>query len=96
MSEVEAAPVFAGATHQLVHSGEAVKAVRWLKDGDHPAVTRYPVERRNFKGLLVVSEKEKYALRFGDWVLEDARGRLWMMQALDFAAGAVAIEEGQS
>jgi len=70
--------LFKGATHRLAGSGEPVKAVHWVKDGDHELVVRYPVERRHFKGLLVVSEKEKYALRFGDWVIEDAQGRIWV------------------
>lgn len=70
---------FAGATHQQRGTEEYVKAVRWAKDGDHPQVVRYPIERRELKGLLVVSEKEKYGLRFGDWIVEDAEGRIYVV-----------------
>ena len=69
---------FKGATHRLLTTGEAVKALRWVKDGDHPMVERYPIERRQFKGLLVVAPKAKFALRFGEWIIEDAKGRLWV------------------
>ena len=49
----------------------SVVAVRWAKDGDYPAVQRYPIEGRVYKGLLEVSPKERYSLKFGDWVVED-------------------------
>lgn len=65
-----------GFTHYL--DGQPVKAVRWLKDGDHPKVQRYPIEGRDFKGLLVVDSKQKFGLRFGEWIIEDAEGRLWV------------------
>lgn len=77
---------FEGATHQLIGAEEFVKAVCWKKDGDHPGVVRYPIERREFKGLLVVSEKERFALRFGDWILEDQAGRVWIASPEAFAA----------
>ena len=76
-TETENKP-FAGATHRLNATGQYVKAVCWKKDGDHPKVERYPIERRQYKGLLVVDEKRKLALRFGDWILEDEKGRLWL------------------
>lgn len=62
-------------THKSA-TGELVRATHWKKDGDHPQVERYPIERREFKGLLTVSEKEKYALHFGDWIVEDSQGRV--------------------
>jgi len=86
--------LFEGATHRLAGSGEPVKAVRWVKDGDHELVERYPVERREFKGLLVAGPKEKYGLRFGEWILEDAKGRLWVESSQALPTGKYfAIEE---
>ena len=85
-------------THTL--AGIPVRAVCWKKDGDHPLVERYPVERREWKGLLVISPKEKYALHFGDWIVEDAQGRIWVetpesfakkTQTADTQAGGAAI-----
>jgi hypothetical protein len=70
------------ATHS--RGGELVKAVQWNRDGDHPKVSRYPIEKREYKGILVVSAKEKYALKFGDWVVEDAAGRVWVVAASEF------------
>lgn len=72
-------------THLRIGDDLPVKAVRWVRDGDHPMVERYPVEGRDFKGLML-SGGTKYALRFGDWVLEDEQGRLWVMDALHFNA----------
>jgi hypothetical protein len=77
MEKTELPVPFEGATHRLA-SGEPVKATQWKKDGDHAGVVRYPIERREFKGLLVVDEKHKLALRFGDWIIEDAKGRAWL------------------
>lgn len=71
-------------THERIGSGALVRAVRWVKDGDHPDVQRYPIEGRAFKGLLVVDPKEKFALRFGDWILEDKDGRRWVVDAHQF------------
>lgn len=73
-----------GATH--VYNGEPVKATHWVKDGDHPLVVRYPIERREWKGLLRVKEPGskkdvKYALRFGEWIIEDAKGRIYVVSA---------------
>jgi len=79
-------PLFEGATHRRVDGGEPVKAVHWKKDGDHPMVERYPIERRGYKGLLVAGPKEKFALNFGDWVVQDAAGRIWVETAASFAA----------
>jgi hypothetical protein len=78
MAEKELPALFEGATHRNTLTGEPVKAVRWVKDGDHPKVERYPIEKRRFKGQLVVSAKEKYGLVFGDWVIEDGAGRLFV------------------
>lgn len=86
-------PPFEGATHYM-RSGEPVKAVRWVKDGDHAKVERYPVERREFKGLLVAGPKEKYGLRFGEWIVEDAVGRLWVEACQDLPSTKyIAIQE---
>ena len=68
--------MFDGATHVNKLSGEAVKAVCWAKDGAHPRVERYPIERREYKGILEIEPKNRLALRFSDWVLEDRAGRL--------------------
>jgi len=94
MSEKETMPAtFDGATHRIA-CGEPVKAIRWIKDGDHPRVERYPIERREFKGLLVVDAKNKHALRFGEWILEDADGRLWVQSSQELPALYVPIEGG--
>lgn len=78
----EIPPLFAGATHRLVAGGAPVKVVQWAKDGDHELVTRYPVEGREYKGLLVVDDKHRFALRFGDFIIEDAEGRIWVEASL--------------
>ena len=68
-------------------TGELVAAVRWAKDGDHPQVTRYPIEGRQLKGILEISPKERYHLAFGDWIVEDAEGKaLYTVDAGRFAA----------
>ena len=86
--------LFEGATHRIAGSGEPVKAVRWVKDGDHDMVVRYPIERREFKGLLTVSPKEKYGLRFGEWIIEDAKGRMWVESSQELPGGKyVALEQ---
>jgi hypothetical protein len=79
MFEMSEQAEFAGATHRRKADGLAVKATCWRRDGDHPAVERYPIERRQYKGLLVnpANPKAKVALVFGDWIVEDARGRMW-------------------
>lgn len=82
---------FDGATHWNNETGEHVRAVRWVKDGDHPLVERYPIERREFKGLIVVSDKEKHALRFGEWVLQDDQGRIWVEAAQTLPAKYVEV-----
>ena len=83
-----------GATHSRVDSGEPVKATQWNKDGDHAGVVRYPVERREFKGLLVVGPKEKHALRFGDWIVEDAEGNaVHVVDAAKFASSFEAVDD---
>jgi len=83
--------LFEGATHRIAGSGEPVKAVRWAKDGDHPLVERYPIEKREYKGLLVAGPKDKFALRFGEWILEDAAGRLWVEPAQELPAKYEAV-----
>jgi hypothetical protein len=96
MDEPKLPPLFEGATHRIVGSGEPVKAVRWVKDGDHPLVVRYPVERRDYKGLLVAGTKDKFALRFGEWIIEDAKGRLWVESSQELPEKYVAVEGVQS
>lgn len=80
MEKEELPPLFEGATHRRC-GVEPVKATHWVKDGDHAKVVRYPIERREFKGLLVAGPKDKFALRFGEWILEDAQGRMWVVSA---------------
>lgn len=72
-------PLFEGATHRIADSGVPVKATQWNRDGDHPMVERYPVEKREFKGLLTVDPKRKFALRFGDWIIETEDGRIYVV-----------------
>lgn len=79
-------PMFDGATHRIADSGEPVKVTRWEKDGDHPMVERYPIERREFKGLLVADAKTRYALRFGEFIVEDAHGRVWVESVQELPA----------
>jgi hypothetical protein len=95
MDEKEPAPpaLFEGATHRLAADGTPVKCVQWKKDGDHPLVDRYPIERREFKGMLVVSPKEKFGLRFGEWIIEDAAGRLWIEPSQELPAKYIDIAE---
>lgn len=82
-----------GATHKHKATGAPVRATHWVKDGDHPDVVRYPIERREFKGLLVCSDgKTKLALRFGEWIVEDAKGRAVAKTPDQFAAEYAAIE----
>lgn len=90
MSEVKLPALFAGATHRL-YGAEPVKATQWTKDGDHPKVERYPIERRDYKGLLTVSAKEKYALRFGEWILETADGLIWVEGSQELPAKYVPV-----
>ena len=92
----ELPPLFEGATHRLAGSGEPVKAVQWKKDGDHPKVERYPVERREFKGLLTAGPKQKFGLRFGEWILEDAKGRLWIEASQALPVRFIAVKAGQA
>lgn len=70
---------FAGATHYVPAMGVYVKATHWKKDGDHPLVERYPIERRIWKGIIGAGTKESHALKFGDWIIEDEKGRLWVV-----------------
>jgi len=85
---------FEGATHRLVDGGAPVKATHWVKDGDHPKVERYPVDRRDYKGLLIAGPKEKFGLRFGEWIIEDAQGRIWVESAQELPSGKYAPLEG--
>jgi hypothetical protein len=83
-----------GATHKHKATGEPVKATHWRKDGDHPGVERYPIERREYKGLLTAADgKTKIALHFGDWIVEDAKGRAVARSPEQFAADYAAIKE---
>lgn len=72
---------------------ESVVATQWVKDGDHPKVQRYPIEGREYKGLLEMSPKEKFPLRFGDWVVEDQQGRLYVVSSERFVAEYKEVEE---
>ena len=95
MNEKTALPaLFAGATHRLP-GGEPVKVTRWVKDGDHPKVVRYPVERREFKGLLEVDAKTRFALRFGEFIIEDAAGRIWVEASQTLPAKFVPVGKGE-
>jgi hypothetical protein len=85
MALIEKTVVVHGGSYRRIATDEVVTAVRWLKDGDHPLVSRYPIEGRIYKGLLEVSPKEKYALRFGDWVVEDGKG-VYVVEAYRFAS----------
>jgi hypothetical protein len=72
-------------THKTVIGDVPVMAVRWVKDGDHPDVERYPIERREYKGLMKYRGTD-WALRFGDWILEDEKGKRWLVEPIKFAA----------
>lgn len=87
-------PLFEGATHRLY--GVPVKATQWVKDGDHKLVERYPVEKREFKGLLTVSPKEKFGLRFGEWIIEDGEGRVWVESSQELPAKYEPIVPGDT
>lgn len=87
----ELPPLFEGATHRL-NGVEPVKVTRWTKDGDHAKVERYPVEKRVFKGLLRAGPRENYALRFGEFVVEDAKGRFWVESFQELPAKYVSVE----
>jgi len=93
MSEQKLPAVFEGATHRMAAGGEPVKIVQWRKDGDHPKVERYPIERRHYKGLLVAGPKDKLALRFNDHIVEDAQGRIWIEPAELPAGKYVPVEQ---
>lgn len=86
--------LFEGSTHRMHPGGEPVKAIRWVRDGDHPLVERYPIERREYKGLLVAGPKEQYGLRFGEWIIEDAKGRLWVEACQELPATKYVPVEG--
>jgi hypothetical protein len=83
--------LFEGATHRIA-GVEPVKATRWVKDGDHPLVVRYPIEGRAFKGLLVAGPKDKFALRFGEWILEDSQGRVWVESSQELPSKYVSLD----
>lgn len=82
----------AGATHVNKATGEAVKATAWNKDGDHPKVERYPIDGRIYKGLLTLNRKSKHALRFGDVIVEDQKGRVVIKSPEDFKDGFTPLE----
>ena len=74
---------FEGATHAVVvRDGEKaaisgyVKVTHWKKDGDHPKVERYPIEKREYKGILRAGPRDNVALRFGDYIVEDEGARV--------------------
>ena len=86
-----------GGEYQDKASGERIHALCWRRDGDHPLVQRYPIDGRAYKGLLIAGPKDKQAVRFGDWICEDAAGRLYAVSAEAFAeryqATATAVTE---
>ena len=84
-------PSFDGATHRIGDEGEPVKITHWVKDGDHPLVERYPIEGRDYKGLLAVNPKLKFSLRFGEWIIETADGRIYVESAQTLPAKYIAL-----
>lgn len=86
MATVERTVTVEGGQYRNKATGEVVTAIRWLKDGDHPMVVRYPVERRAYKGLLEVSQKEKYSLNYGDWIVETEAEAVYVVPADKFGA----------
>src|SRR4051794_36621264 len=91
MDKEQLPPLFAGATHRL-NGIEPLKVVRWEKDGDHPKVRRYPIEGREFKGLLELGPKDKHALRFGEFIVEDVKGRMYVVSSQELPAAYVPVE----
>ena len=89
---------FDGATHVTLNAegkvAEYYKVTHWKKDGDHPDVVRYPIERREYKGLLVKDGKHKFALRFGDYIVENAKGRVALYSTLP--ANYIPLEKAPS
>ena len=79
-------------THENIATKEKVRATHWQKDGDHPQVVRYPIDRREYKGLLDLGPKRQYALRFGEWIVEDEKGRAVIKTPDDFKAGYKPLE----
>lgn len=99
MEKAELPALFEGATHRIMPGGEPVKVTRWLKDGDHPQVERYPHEKGNrpgaalaFKGLLRAGPKVKFGLRFGEYIVEDAKGRLYIIGAQELPGAYVPLK----
>lgn len=85
MAKLEKTLTIEGGHYLRAGAGASVVAVQWNKDGDHPLVQRYPIDGRDYKGLLEISPKEKYALRFGDWIVEDGK-HTYVVDAARFAA----------
>jgi hypothetical protein len=83
MPKIERSVTVEGGLYKNKATGGIVTAVCWQKDGDHPGVVRYPIDGRDYKGLLVISAKEKYALKFGDWIVEDG-AHTYIVGAADF------------
>jgi len=94
MPSIEKTVTVEGGHYRDRATGAKVLAVRWNKDGDHPAVQRYPIDGRAIKGLIEISPKEKYNLRFGDWVIEDG-DQVYVIEAEKFAARFVDIATEQ-
>lgn len=86
MGTLEHTVAVEGGQYKNKATGEVVTARCWQKDGDHPLVVRYPIERRDYKGLLVVSPKEKYALVYGDWVVETEAEAVYVVKSELFGA----------
>lgn len=91
MAKIEKTVTIEGGHYMQKGASASVIATCWKNDGDHPAVTRYPIDGRGFKGLLAVSAKERFGLRFGDWVVEDQQGRLYVVDGARFAAQYVEV-----
>ena len=68
-----------GGRYKHKDTGEIVTAVHWQRDGDHPDVERYPIDGREYKGILVLGPKDRIALRYGDWICQDAKGRTFVV-----------------
>lgn len=62
-------------------TGEVIVATQWSKEGDHPRVTRYPIDGRRYRGIIKnggAGGTDDLALVYGDWVCEDEKGRLFV------------------
>jgi hypothetical protein len=86
MAKIQRTVEVEGGRYKNKATGEIVTAICWKKDGDHPLVVRYPIEKRNYKGLLEISPKEKYAFVYGDWIVETEAEAVYVVKADVFGA----------